>query len=195
MKNVLASLFLLCLLSQNAFSQDGSIRGQAVGVSFILNDFTTPQAIRNGSLEKTFREKTWSKFGDMSPGLALTYFKGLKKHVDFAGTLGASIVSYPLRNGRSTPTNGLLLLEADASVNLNMLTDAYWVTPYLSAGVGASAYKGYYGAIIPLGLGFKINLFDEVNLFISSQYRVPVTYETANYHFTYSFGVAPIIGK
>ena len=32
-----------------------------------------------------------------------------------------------------------------------MLTDKYWFTPYLTAGLGASKYKGYYGAICSAG--------------------------------------------
>ena len=47
-----------------------------------------------------------------------------------------------------------------------MFDESYWVTPYVSAGVGASKYKGYYGAFIPLGVGFKVNLFDEAAVFI-----------------------------
>jgi OOP family OmpA-OmpF porin len=194
MKKILFSLFLLCLLSLDLIAQDRSVRPQAIGVSFVLNDFTTAQRIRSGSLEKVLREKKWAKFADMAPGLGLTYFKGLNKHVDFAGTLTASFVNYPFPKRPPTPSDGLLL-EGDASVNLKMFSDDYWFTPYLSLGVGASKYSFYYGAFIPLGGGFKVNLFDEASLFITTQYRVPVTTENANYHFSYSIGVSGVIGK
>jgi OmpA-OmpF porin, OOP family len=195
MKNVTAALIFFCLLSTIASAQDKPIRPRALGVSFVMNDFTTAQRIRNGSLSQVFRDKKWSKFKEMSPGLALTYFKGLKPYVDFAGTLAASFVNYPLRNNKPAGSGDGLLLEGDVSGNFKMFDESYWVTPYVTLGVGASKYRSYYAAFVPLGLGFKVNLFDEAAVFISSQYRVPVSYETGNYHFMYSFGIAGVIGK
>ena len=194
MKNVLAALLLFCILSTNLSAQDKPIRPRALAVSFLMNDFTTAQRIRNGSLSQVFRDKKWSKFSEMSPGLALTYFKGLKPHIDFAGTLAASYVNNALRN-KPTSSSDALLLEGDASGNFKMFDESYWFTPYVSAGVGISKYKGYYGAFVPLGLGFKLNLFDEASVFLAGQYRVPVSYETSNYHFMYSFGISGVIGK
>jgi hypothetical protein len=194
MKNVLAVLILFCFASTYISAQDKPIRPQALGISFIMNDFTTAQRIRNGSLSQVFRDKSWSKFKEMSPGLALTYFKGLKPYIDFAGTLDASFVNYPFRN-KAQGTSDALLLEGNVSGNFKLLDESYWVTPYVSAGVGASKYRGYYAAFVPLGLGIKVNLFDEASVFVASQYRVPVTYETGNYHFQYSFGISGVIGK
>src|SRR5215213_1898071 len=197
MKKVLASFFLFCLFSHNAFAQDtdnkNNKRPRALGVSFIMNDYETPQRIRGGSLETVFREKKWAKFSDMSPGLAVTYFNGISKHIDFAGTLGASYVNYSVPN---KIFNGeALLLEGDASLNLKLLSEAFWVTPYLNVGIGASKYRSYYGAFVPLGLGLKVNFFDKEHLFFSTQYRVPVTTETAKYHLMYGIGIAGVIGK
>lgn len=194
MKNVLAALIFLCFLSFNVSAQNRPIRPRALGVSFIMNDFNTPQRIRGGTLAQVLSDKKWSKFKEMSPGLALTYFKGVTPHIDFAGTLAASYVNYPLRN-KPEGTGDALLLEGDASANFKMFDESYWVTPYFSAGIGASRYRNYYAAFVPLGLGFKVNLFDEASIFIASQYRVPVSYETANYHFMYSFGISGVIGK
>lgn len=194
MKKVLASLGVLCLFSITSFSQMNGLRPKTLGVSFIMNDFTTPQRIRNGSMERVIRDKSWAKFADMAPGLALTYYKGLQKHMDFAGTLGASFVKYPFPSRPESPQDAMLL-EADASINIKLFTDKYWVTPYMIAGVGASKYKAYYGAFIPLGGGFNVNLFEGTALFVTTQYRIPVTAENNNYHFTYSLGIAGTIGK
>jgi hypothetical protein len=76
-----------------------------------------------------------------------------------------------------------------------LLTEKYWLTPYASLGAGLSRYGSYYGALIPVGLGLKLNLFDEAHFFINSQYRIPVTTNTANYHFLHSIGIAGVIGK
>jgi outer membrane protein OmpA-like peptidoglycan-associated protein len=52
-------------------------------------------------------------------------------------------------------------------------------------------YDGrYFGAFLPLGIGFQINFFDDAHFFVTSTYRVPVTTETANYHFMHQIGVA-----
>ena len=194
MRKIFASFIILSLLSLDSIAQSDNIRSKSIGVSFILNDFLTANRIRNGSLEQVMREDRWAKFSEMAPGLAITYFKGLHRNVDFAGTLGASFANYPFPNKPSFEREALLL-EADASVNLKMFSDAYWFTPYLIAGIGASKYKNYYGAFIPLGGGIKVNFFDEASLFINTSYRIPVTAETANYHLMYSIGVSGIIGK
>jgi len=195
MKNIIAAVLILSFITSNIYAQDAPLRPKALGVSFIMNDFATAERIRNSSLATVFANKQWAKFKEMSPGLAITYFQGLKPRIDFAGTLAASYVSYPLRNNKPAESSDALLLEGDASGNFKMFDEGYWVTPYASAGVGISKYKSYWAAFIPLGVGFKLNLFDEASVFIAGQYRVPVSYETANYHFMYSFGISGVIGK
>jgi outer membrane protein OmpA-like peptidoglycan-associated protein len=131
----------------------------------------------------------------MSPGLAISYFKGIRKHMDFAATLNGSFVKYPFPD-RQTSFSDDFLLTGDATINFKMVSEKFWVQPYVLAGIGAHMYKGtYFGAYIPVGIGLKVNFFDDTHLFLTSQYRVPVTNETANYHFLHSFGVAGRIGK
>ncbi|MBK5271933.1 MAG: OmpA family protein [Bacteroidia bacterium] len=193
MKKILTAIVALYLLVPSSYGQDDEIRPPAIGISFFFNDFMTAGRIRTTSLNAVLRDKQWAKFGEMSPGVAITYFKGLQKHIDFAGTLGGSFVNYPLPD--KIFTNERFLLEATAVMNFKLTTEKYWLQPFLIAGVGGHKYGSYYGAFIPLGLGFKINFFDEAHIFVNSQYRVPVTTGTANYHFQHSIGIAGIIGK
>jgi OmpA-OmpF porin, OOP family len=193
MKKIIASLFALYLLANTAFGQDDEIRPKALGVSFFLNDFETANAIRTTSLNAVIRDKKWTKIGQMSPGLAITYFKGIRKHIDVAASIGGSFVAYPMPNKNFIDDR--FLLEANAAVNLKMVSEKYWVQPYIIAGVGAHKYRSYYGAFMPLGIGFKVNFFDEIHLFINSTYRVAVTTETSNYHFQHSIGIASALGK
>ena len=93
MKKILAALLAMSLISPASYSQDEEIRPAAIGISFILNDFTTADRIRNSSLSSVLAKDQWSKLSEMSPGIAITYFKGLRKHVDFAGTLAGSFVA------------------------------------------------------------------------------------------------------
>jgi OmpA-OmpF porin, OOP family len=193
MKKILTALITLYLLVPSSHAQNDEKRVPALGVSFFLNDFATASRIRTTSLNTVLRDKTWAKFKEMSPGLSITYFKGLKNHIDFAGTIGGSFVNYPMPN--KTFSDDRFLLEVNAQLNFKLTTERYWVQPYLIAGVGGHKYGSYYGAFAPLGLGLKVNFFDEAHLFITSQYRVPITTETANYHFQHSIGVAGVIGK
>ena len=193
MKKILAVCIALYFLTPMAHAQDDEIRRPAIGISFFFNDFATAEKIRSTSLSRVFRDKQWAKFSEMSPGLAIHYFKGLKKHLDFAGSLGGSFVKYPFPG--KTFSNDRFLLAADATLNFKMVSEKYWVQPYLIAGISGHMYGSYYGATIPLGLGLKVNFFDEAHLFITSQYRVPVTTETANYHFQQAIGIAGVIGK
>jgi OmpA-OmpF porin, OOP family len=195
MKKFLVSLMVFVLVLPDCFAQSGDyVRPTSIGVSFFFNDFTTAERIRSGSLSTVLREKQWAKFRDMAPGLALSYIKGISNHVDVAGTMAGSFVKVPLP-GQGIGREENFLLEGDASLNLKMLTDRYVFTPYLIAGAGASVYDGKFAAFMPLGGGVKVNFFDEAALFVTSQYRVPVTSENNNYHFMYSVGFAGIIGK
>ncbi|MGQ0738749.1 MAG: thrombospondin type 3 repeat-containing protein, partial [Bacteroidota bacterium] len=193
MKKILSALFALYLLVPASYGQDDEIRPRGLGISFFVNDFVTPARIRSSSLVKVLSDKKLAKLSEMNPGLAITYFKGIRKHIDYAFTLGGSFLRYPMP-GKSFGSDKLLL-EANAAVNLKATTEKYWVQPYITLGVGGHKYRGYYGAFMPLGLGLKINFLDDAHFLITSTYRVPLTIETANYHLQHSIGVAARLGK
>lgn len=194
MKKIIALLIAFYFLVPATQAQDEDIRPSQIGVSFFMNDYTTASRIRSSSLASVLRDKQWAKPGTMNPGIAVHYFKGLKRHIDFAGTLGLSGDAEALPNSNSNNSSGLLV-EADASLQFKMFTDRYWIQPYLSAGIGAQQYKKNFGSFIPLGTGIKVNFFGEADLMIAAQYRVPVTPESSRYRFYYSFGVAGNITK
>lgn len=195
MKKIFALLISFLFIS-HSFSQDDKqsyVRKPAFGISFLFNDYITPRRIRGGSLSSVLANKQKAKFSEMEPGIAVTYFKGLNNNLDIAATLGGSFVEYPV--GSDNESTGRFLLEGDVSLNLKLLSEKYWLTPYLSIGAGLSKYGSHFGALIPVGVGLKLNLFDEAHLFMNSQYRIPVTTNTSNYHFMHSIGIAGIIGK
>lgn len=195
MKKILTFLLVLSLIGPRSFSQDDEIRPAAIGISFLLNDFTTADRIRSTSLSTVFSKGRWAKLKNMSPGVAISYFKGLRRLMDFSGTLGGTFTNFDLPN-RPATSSDRFLLEADAALNFKLVSEKYWVQPYAIAGVGAQMYGGtYFGAFVPLGLGMKLNLFDEAHLFATSQYRIPVTTETAVHHFFNQIGIAGRIGK
>ena len=187
MKKLLLSLLVTSVFS-SAIAQTDYKKLPAFGVHFFFNDFQTASDFRTNGLAQVLSDKQWSKTNRMIPGLALSYLEGLSESVDFAGTLSGSFLDYPFRGGTPTYQNSLLL-EAAATVNIKLTSDKYWVSPFLTAGVGASKWQGYYGAFIPAGLGLQVNFLDDAYLLINSQYRIPVT-ENASYHLYHSIGFA-----
>lgn len=182
-----------CILT-SAIAQENAIKNPykkkpAIGFAFTFHDFQTAQDLKNTSLNQVLKDNEWYKTSRMSPGLALNYFQGLTNHLDFMARLGGTFVSYPLKN-KTASGNDKLLAELDANINAKLLSDKYWVTPYLTAGVGASQWNGYFGAYVPLGWGLQINLLDQAYINFNAQYRVAVTEATATNHLFYSFGVA-----
>src|SRR5689334_19387169 len=99
MKKIISACSVVCLLASSAHSQQPNLsRQQALGISFFMNDFVTPDRIRSTSLNQVISDKKFAKFSQMQPGLAVSYFRGLGNHVDVAATLGGSFVKYPMPN-------------------------------------------------------------------------------------------------
>lgn len=189
------SLFLiLASLSIGAFSQSNDYKkGKALGLSFFLNDFKAASVLRTNGVVELFKNKNFFNTNNMNPGIALNYYQGLSKHIDFAASLGGSFLDYPIDNMPAFNADNFYL-EATGQVNLKLLSDYYWVTPYIDLGVGASKYLSNYAAFIPTGVGIQVNFLDAAYLNINSQYRIPVT-EKASYHFYHSIGIAGTISK
>ena len=176
-----------------SFAQGENKKKSSLGIHFFLNDFRTAQSLRANGLSTIIRSKEWHKTNRMTAGMAVSYMQGLNNNLDFVGTLSGTFVDYPI-SGKPARTNPSLLLEAAATVNLKLLSDAYYINPFVTAGIGASKYRGYYGAFMPFGLGVQIKIVDDVFFMVNSQYRVPVT-ENASYHFYHSAGVVANINK
>ena len=194
-KTLLLSLLAIGTACSFVHAQDNDYKKRAtLGIHFFGNDFQTPTRLKASSLSDVLANKQWAKFSDMNFGFAANYMKGLTNTFDFSTTLGVSFVNYPVPNSTVVSSDDGALLEWDAMVHAKAVSDKYWFTPYLSAGVGASKWKGYYGAIIPVGVGLQVNFFDEAFLLINSQYRMGITSTTAN-HFYHSIGIAGNIGK
>jgi len=195
MKKLLASVIALYSLLITAHSQTiAPIRQSAIGISFTLTDFITAQRIRSTSLTSVLNDKAWAKVKEMAPGFALSYYQGLLPKIDLAATFNGTFVEYPFPDKPSSG-NTSFLAEFDASAQFKLVTENYWFIPYADLGLGAHVYKSYFGAFLPVGIGFRINFFDEAGINFNSQYRIPVSPETANYHFFHTIGVYGIIGQ
>lgn len=192
MKKILFALLAVGLFT-SSFGQSDFKKRPALGVHFILNDFKTAANIRTKSLSSVLRTKEYKQIKNMAAGLAITYLQGLSNNIDFEGGVSGSFVDYPVPNKVSSGQANLLL-EAVGAANIKLTSDKYWVSPYISLGLGAAKYKGYYSAFVPAGLGLQVNLFDDAFVLLNTQYRMPLT-ENGAYHLYHSFGIAGNIGK
>jgi len=188
--------FTLITLSVSAsFAQSGKIKGPNLGVQFTLHDYKTAFELDNKGTSFVLGGTDWKKLSRMRPGLAVTYTEGLNDHFDFNARAGFSYLEYTLSNKPfAASTGSKAYFEADANILMKMTTDDYWVSPFLSLGVGASNWDGYYGAYIPAGAGLQINMYDISYFIIQAQYRSPVT-ANASGNLFYSFGISANIGK
>jgi hypothetical protein len=193
MKKVVGFLLGVLPILAPAFSQDDYIQRPTLGIYFFFNDFKTAANIRATSLREVLRNSQFGKLKEMSPGLALNYMTGLSRHFDLTGTLTGSFLDYNKRDGTSLGQDKLLL-EGDVSLKGKLFSNRYWVSPFLQIGAGISKYRAYWGAFVPAGMGFQVNLFDEAFFIIQAQYRIAVTSAVSN-HFFYSIGIAGNIGK
>jgi hypothetical protein len=139
------------------------------------------------------RNNQFGKLKDMTPGLAINYMTGLSQHFDITSTLTGTFLDY-FRKDDTLLGEDNLLLEGDVSVKGKLFSNRYWVTPFVQSGAGISKYKRYWGAFIPVGTGFQVNLFEEAYFLFNAQYRIGIT-NTVSDHFFYSIGIAGILSK
>ncbi len=189
-------LGFVMIVASLCFAQSDYKKLPSLGIHFTSTDFKSAAFLRANDLPALLNSKQVFKFNQQDPGLGLSYLQGLTDHIDFQGMISGSFLKYPAVGAVTNASgNDHLLLEAAATANIKLLTDKYAIVPYLTVGVGASTYSQYYSAFAPIGVGFQIKIIDGTYLMASSQYRIPVTENTA-YHFFHSIGfVSNIVNR
>ena len=191
----IAFLVAATLFAVSIFAQSGTKKRPTLAIHYAFTDYKSGFDVRNNSLVTVINNKNLYKVRRMDPGMAISYMEGFTPNIDFAGTLTGTFLSHPSTVGVSNTTGrDELLLEFAATANFKLLTDEYIVSPYITLGIGASKWSGYYGAFLPIGLGLQSHLGASTFLFANTQYRVAAT-ENAAYHFYHSFGVGSAITK
>ena len=190
-----AFLVALTLLAVTTFAQTGAKKRPTLAIHYAFTDYKSGFDVRNNSLVTVLNNGNLYKVRRMDPGLGISYMEGFTPNIDFAGTLTGTFTNHPTTGGFSNTTGrDALLLEFAATANFKLLTDDYFLTPYITLGVGASKWSSYYAAFIPIGLGLQGNLGGNTFLFANTQYRVAAT-ENAAYHFYHSVGVGSALTK
>ncbi len=193
MKKFLFSLLVVGLATATFAQGPTSYKKRpSLGVSFFLNDMFTADRISRTSLSDILSNNKWAKTSEMTPGLAIQYFEGITENIDFMGSLGGNFTKYPFypKSGVAPSTTAKFLLEADANINVKLLTDKYVVVPYITMGLGASMYGGtYFAAQGNTGMGLQIGLGE--GTFINTQmlYKPGISNLAVN-HMAYTIGIA-----
>lgn len=188
-------LVLVAFTASNAQNSDYK-KLPSFGFHFTVIDFKTAADLRAKSIAQVLREKNWYRANRYSPALTLSYMQGLSNSIDFSGRLTASFLAYPLRNSTAIPdVNDRFYAEADANVNIKLLSDEYTVVPYVQLGAGVTRVRESFLAYIPIGAGLQFNLWDDAMLHLNTSYRVPVN-NRANYSLAHSLGLSfPLIQR
>ncbi len=190
-------LALAAITILNVYAQKGANeykKRPSLGIQFFLNDFKTAAEIKASSLSTVLKANQWYKVARMLPGLAFTYTEGITNNIDYNVRAAFSFIRYPFRN-RPTPSNNKLLTELDASLHFKLVKDNHFIAPFISAGLAASSYDGYFGAVMPVGLGLQFNFDDQAYAFLHAQHRIAVMDNTSS-HLFYAIGFAtPITEK
>ena len=190
-KNVFLILAIFAGLS--AFAQSEYKKRPSLALHFSLIDYKTAADVRTKSLETVINEKQYYKVKRMDPAISISYLQGFSNHIDIAATLTGGFLKHPVSDAVRNPSGSdRFLLELAATANLKLLTDNYFFTPFLTVGIGASQWAGYYSAFTPVGVGLQFKVTDGTFLLLNSQYRIPVT-ENGAYHFYHSLGFAGAI--
>lgn len=193
MKKIISIIVLGILALQLAAQVPQERKPSTLAFHVFYNDFNTAQQIKTSSLKNVLKNHLWSKIGDMQTGFGINYLKGIRNKIDFVATLDGSWTDYLYEDG-STNGSNQFLLDANAALNLKLLTDRHTLVPYISSGAGVSLYQGKTGFYVPVGAGLQFNVFNEAFIFTNIQYRYALT-SAVNDHFYYTIGVAVSIGK
>lgn len=181
------------LVAFASFSQTTSYKKRpALGVSFLMKDFTTPALIRATSFSDVLNNKKWTPLSKMTPGLTVTYSTGLTENIDYSASLHGSFVDYPFKaNTAAAAGQDKFLMELDlAKLNFKLLSDKYFCVPYIVTGLGVSMYDlKYFSAYFPLGSGLQFNLGSETFLHINYTHNLSVT-DLHTENFAYNIGFA-----
>ena len=181
-----------------------------IGVHFGAYDFFGPQTddyIRSKRFTYEYNEATGlydtassHKKSYWRPMVKFSYWKELGSNFSVNTSLSLASLEYPdgrpdsnyIRRNRYNTAgdrNDKFLGELDLRFNYHILSREHCISPYVFAGINASYHDIFFGADIPLGLGFNIALDKSrnISLNLESAYKIAATDHDVN-HLQHSIG-------
>ena len=193
MKQKLTLIFLFiaivgCASAQTTTSKYSSVKkGNLFGIHITALDVFTPERFKN-----TDSKKILTDLRKMDIGMAISYWKGLTKGIDFSLKAGFSLDDFAsaASNRTTTRNENQFAVELEPSLNFRPYRDNSLIAPFLTVGIGGGRYSQDYGAYVPAGVGIQVNLKSSTYILIQSQYRFALTKDVLKDAIGYSVGIA-----
>jgi OmpA-OmpF porin, OOP family len=192
MKQKLSFLLVIVMLCGSTIAQNdwsSQKKGSLLGIHFNMADFAAPSGIKD-----PLGGKVYSSIKQMTKGFSLSYWKGLNKKIDFALKANGMFRDYSglYRNIFGKIEVGL---ELEPTINIRPYGDNTKIAPFLTVGLGGGLYNDKFGAYLPAGVGFQINMSSMTYLLAQAQYKYALTEKILGDNLFYSLGIAQSIGK
>ncbi len=180
----LFSFFISFTFIHTLYGQINIIKDPALSISFTMTDFKSADNIKSGGLSKLFDFELMHVKG----GLSVGYITGIHRYIDLLVSANGCFVDSPVRRFNATGKNNLLI-DVTSALYFKLFTDKKLMLPFLTAGLGISNYKSFYGIHFPAGAGLQLNYKDDVYLLIQSIYSFGITNRSRDY-LRHSIGIA-----
>ncbi len=169
-----------------------SKKGDLFGVHITALDVFTPVNFKQNGNRKIITD-----LRKMDIGMAVSYWKGLTKTIDFSMKAGFSMddFSSAASNRTTTRNENQFAVELEPSLNIRPYGDNSLIAPFITVGIGGGRYSQNYGAYVPAGLGIQVNLKSSTYLLIQTQYRYALTRDVLKDAIGYSVGIAQNFSK
>ena len=184
---------LSCASAQMMNSKySSSKKGDLFGIHVTALDVFTPD-----NFKKNGNRKILTDLRKMDIGMAVSYWKGLTKTIDFSMKAGFSMDDFAsAASNRTTIRNeNQFAVELEPSLNIRPYADNSFIAPFITVGIGGGRYSQSYGAYVPAGLGIQVNLKSSTYLLIQTQYRYALTRDVLKDAVGYSVGIAQNFSK
>lgn len=195
MKRLLLLVSTICTFAlASAQTSSPKPRVQKLGIQVTQHDFVSAAEMRSGGFSTVIASSDWTKLNRMKTGVAVSYLSSLGENFDVNGRLGFTFVEGSSFRNRPKSNQAKAYLESDASISMKLLSDDYFISPFLTLGAGMAMSDIYFAAYIPTGAGLQVNLFDKSFILLQTQYRVPATSNSAH-HLFHSVGFFSKLSK
>jgi outer membrane protein OmpA-like peptidoglycan-associated protein len=198
MKQKLTLIFLLftSVLSVSAQKFPYSTKPALIGLHYTLVDYNSPTLIKNTSLKEVLRRGDIFNPKRQSSAFTVSFWKGLAKNIDLSAKFNGIFYDYALHNNPTGPQyNNEFGSELEGALNFKLFSDAHFLSPFITAGIGGGYYTNKLGEYVPVGLGLQLNFKNQVYVFIQNQFRFSLSKDIFPDNLLHSIGIAVNISK
>lgn len=154
-----------------------------------LSDYSFLKTVKDSSFSKALQQKDWLKPGNKSFGIGVSYWKGLTKHIDFSGTLSATLSNFTKGFVKDDSIGQAgFSTQLDALLHFRLLNNNAAVNPFLTGGAGVGFFSKQMAVYAPVGAGFRFRFSEGAFLVLQAQWRKALTDGISNDYMMYSLG-------